>query len=58
LANAIIYLIARSKIDSELQGELRTKVKTLAQKIYNYYKDMRKTHDALKTKEKNVSTME
>ena len=58
MANAIIYLIARSKIDSELQGEVRTRVKILAQKIYNYYKDVRKTHDALKTKEKNVSTLE
>jgi hypothetical protein len=50
LAHAIIYLIARSRIDQKLQGEGRTKVKLLAQKIYTYYKDIRKAHEQQKSK--------
>ena len=58
LAYAIIYLIARNKVDSELKGEIRSRVKTLAQKIYNYYKDVRKSHEEQKTKDKNITMPE
>lgn len=44
LAYAIIYLIARSKIDALIQGEIRRKVKGVAQKIYNFYKQAKKNH--------------
>ena len=38
LAYAIIYLIARSQVEAHIQGEIRSKVKGVAQKIYNFYK--------------------
>ena len=58
IAYAIIYLIARSKIDAELQGEMRTRVKVVAQKIYTYYKDMKKNHDAQKSRKDQTLTTE
>lgn len=50
IAYAIIYLIARSKIDANLKGETRSKVKIVAQKIYNFYKEAKRNHDDLKNK--------
>lgn len=44
IAYAIIYLISRNSIDSQIQGDYRQKVKVIAQKMYNYYKEVRKNY--------------
>jgi len=44
IAYAIVYLISRSTVDHLIGGEFRAKVKLLGQKIYNYYKHVRKNY--------------
>ena len=55
LAYAIIYLISRNTVDNELKGEYRQKVKIVAQKMYNFYKDIRKCYEEQKEKEKKLA---
>ena len=44
IAYAIIYLISRNSIDCQIQGDYRQKIKVIAQKMYNYYKEVRKNY--------------